>query len=206
MASAVANQLVLDMPEVYSRALKLATQEPLSLEHARTIAAAYATRKTAAACLEVCRLIPKLFDGPGGSSRRQRACLEWRKLHHVAEPPPAGADERLRVALERMGPGPHTPALPITLGEPGEEPIVCGRLKKRLTSGQYRLIKALIDAYPDRIPLDSLARRSNVTDPVGMIDRLRRDRDWAAVITKPGQAHGGYGLWSPTPKKPRNAE
>jgi hypothetical protein len=204
MASAVAHQLVLDMPEVYSRAVKMATREPLSLEQARTIAAAYATWKTAATCLEVCRLSPKLFDGPDGSSRREWARLEWRKLHRVAEPPPAGADERLKLALERMGSERIPTPLPITLGEPDDEPIVRGRRKKRLTPGQYRLIKALIDAHPDRIPLDTLASRSNVSDPVGMIDRLRNDIDWAAVLDKPGQAHGGYGLRCPNPKKPRN--
>jgi hypothetical protein len=83
----------------------------------------------------------------------------------------------------------------ITLGDsPFAEPIVLGNRKSRLTPGQYRLVKALLDAHPGRLGKDTLARRAAVEDPVGMIDRLRKDPDWAAVLDKPGRAHGGYGI------------
>jgi hypothetical protein len=90
---------------------------------------------------------------------------------------------------------------PLALGGPDDEPIVLGRRKPRLNPGQYRVVKALLDAYPDRLSKDTLARRSGAEDPIGMIDRLRRDEDWAAVLDKPGKAHGGYGIRKTTPTK-----
>ena len=94
-----------------------------------------------------------------------------------------------------------TRSVPIILDGPDDEPIVRGKTKPRLTPGQYRVVKAMLDAAPDRLSMDQLARRSDTEDPIGMIDRLRRDRDWAAVLDKPGQAHGGYGIRSPKPRK-----
>ena len=84
----------------------------------------------------------------------------------------------------------------IILGDsPEDEPTVRGKKKPRLTPGQYHVVKALLDAYPERLSKDTLARRAHVEGPVNMIDRLRkRDEDWAAVLDKPGQAHGGYGV------------
>jgi hypothetical protein len=89
----------------------------------------------------------------------------------------------------------------LVLGGPEDEPIVLGQRKPRLTPGQYRVVKAMLDAAPTRLSKDQLARRSETEDPIGMIDRLRRDQDWAAVLDKPGQAHGGYGLRLNTPRK-----
>ena len=99
-------------------------------------------------------------------------------------------------------PTPETTAFPILLGEPEDEPIVRGKVKNRLTAGQYRVVKALIDAHPERLGKDTLARRSNTEDPIGMIDRLRKDADWESVLDKPGQAHGGYGIRVKKPRKP----
>jgi hypothetical protein len=97
---------------------------------------------------------------------------------------------------------------PVILGGLDDEPLVFGRRKKRLTPGQYRVVKVLVDAYPERVSLDVLANRSDTSDPVGMIDRLRKcDDDWACVLFKPGRSHGGYGLEDRKPsrkKTPRN--
>ena len=95
-------------------------------------------------------------------------------------------------------PDPHPP---IVLDGPDEEPTVLGKVKPRLTHGQYRVVKALLNAHPERLSKDTLASRSDTEDPIGMIDRLRdRDEDWAAVLDKPGQPHGGYGIQA-TPRK-----
>jgi hypothetical protein len=97
---------------------------------------------------------------------------------------------------------------PVILGGLDDEPLVVGRRKKRLTPGQYRVVKVLVDAYPERVSLDVLANRSDTSDPVGMIDRLRKcDDDWDYVLFKPGRSHGGYGLLDrkpPRKKTPRN--
>ena len=70
------------------------------------------------------------------------------------------------------------------------------------------MVKASLDTAPEKLSKDALALRSNTEDPVGMIDRLRRDKDWAVVLIKPGKPHGGYGIQVRTQKKaeaPRNA-
>jgi hypothetical protein len=91
-------------------------------------------------------------------------------------------------------PRPEAPGKPIVLGGPNDEPIVNGKTKVRLTPGQYRVVKALLDAHPERLSMDALAVRSNTEDPIGMINRLRSDPDWAAVLDKARLPHGGYGI------------
>jgi hypothetical protein len=85
--------------------------------------------------------------------------------------------------------------------------IVRGKNKGRLTPGQYRVVEALVNAFPERLGADTLKSRSGQHYPVEMIDRLRRDGDWAAVLDKPGKAHGGYAIKasSNAPRKNRRA-
>lgn len=95
------------------------------------------------------------------------------------------------------------PVVSIQLGEPDDDPVVWGITKTRLTLTQYRVVKALVDAHPDRLSLDMLRIKSKTDHPVGIIDRIRKkDQDWADVLDKPGQAHGGYGIRL---KRPRSA-
>jgi hypothetical protein len=94
------------------------------------------------------------------------------------------------------------PVCPVVLVSQDEAPIVRGTEKPILTPTQYRVVKALVAAFPERLAGDSLARKSEVEDPVGAIDRLRRDKDWEMVLSKPGQAHGGYGIVA----KPRKTQ
>ncbi len=80
-------------------------------------------------------------------------------------------------------------------------PIVLGKERPRLTPAQYQVVKTLIDAFPDRLSKDELKGKSKVGDPIKVIDRLaKKDKDWAVVLYKPGQPHGGYGivLYPPT--------
>lgn len=115
---------------------------------------------------------------------------DWSMVERLKESAVA-LDRALRpVALPR----PEAPDKPIVLGCPDDEPIVNGKRKGRLTPGQYRVVKALLDAHPERLSMDTLVVRSKTDHPIGMIDRLRRDPDWAAVLDKARQPHGGYGI------------
>ena len=87
VAKALANDLVLGMEEVYMHGVNLALDEQRSVEEACQLALKHATKKTAETCVEICRLMPKMFDGPDGASQRKRARLEWRKIHDVAGAP-----------------------------------------------------------------------------------------------------------------------
>jgi hypothetical protein len=95
---------------------------------------------------------------------------------------------------ENAPPTPPRPDQPVILAGPDDAPIVRGKEKEVLTPGQYRVVKVLVEAFPERIRGELLARKSGTEDPVGMIDRLSRDKDWASVLSKPGKAHGGYGI------------
>lgn len=129
--------------------------------------------------------------------RRQIQCHEhWFRMAGIDPAPPASGTEapadKAVAASER----------PILLDGPNDAPVVYGRIKLRLTPGQYRVVKALLDAHPDRLSKDQLAIRSETEDPIGMIDRLHaKDEDWKAVLDKPGQAHGGYGIRVGKPRK-----
>jgi hypothetical protein len=92
------------------------------------------------------------------------------------------------------------------LAGPDDPPIVRGIEKEHLTPAQYRVVKALLDAFPERLTGDSLARKSETEYPIGVIDRLRRDKDWAGVLSKPGKAHGGYAISSTPRKTQKNRE
>src|SRR5262249_8574670 len=94
------------------------------------------------------------------------------------------------------------PPCPVVLRGPDDPPIVRGVEKSILTPAQYRVVEVLVNAFPERLPGDSLARKSEVGDPVGVIDRLSPDKDWGTVLSKPGQAHGGYGIVA-KPRKTR---
>jgi hypothetical protein len=107
--------------------------------------------------------------------------------------------------LEGESKPPHALGCPIVLGGADDDPIVCGRAKERLTPAQYRVVKVLVDDFPERRSGDSLALKSEVGDPIGVIDRLSRDEEWAALLSKPGKAHGGYGI-NAKPQKPRKTQ
>jgi len=111
-----------------------------------------------------------------------------------------------------QAPGATTPKVlaapfrPIVLGGPDDAPVVRGIEKDYLTPTQYQVVKVLFDAFPSRVAGDALARKSETEDPVGVIDRLSRDKDWASVLSKPGKAHGGYGIVSTPRKTQKNRE
>ena len=136
--------------------------------------------------------------------------------HETRWPPKAIAErKRRRVSRPRNArSGPRrdepqslaAPTLPIALGGPDDAPIVRGIEKDILTPTEYRVVKAMLDAFPKRLAGDNLARKSEAEDPVGAIDRLIRDKDWASVLSKAGKPHGGYGIVSTPRKTQKNRE
>ena len=77
------------------------------------------------------------------------------------------------------------------MGKPNDAVWVNGIKKGPLQYTRYKVIKALLDASPERLAKDDIenvysgARR--------MLRELRRDADWQAVIHMPGKkGHGGY--------------
>ena len=117
----------------------------------------------------------------------------------VESPPLDASDETTPKVLA-------APTRPIVLGGPDDAPVVRGIEKEYLTRNQYQVVKVLFDAFPSRVAGDTLARKSGTEDPVGVIDRLSRDKDWASVLSKPGKAHGGYGIVSTPRKVQKNRE
>jgi hypothetical protein len=99
--------------------------------------------------------------------------------------------------------GTKADATPIVLGKTDQDECkVWGRTKPRITAGQYKVVKALLEAQPERLSKHSLESRSGIDAAINMIDRLRRDQDWADALDKPGKAHGGYGIRKTRPPIP----
>jgi|GEM_PF-6004372 len=89
------------------------------------------------------------------------------------------------------GTGPTGP--PVTLGKSGDEPIVRGKRKGRLTLPRHNVVEALLAASDDGLSKDSLATESGHSDAVNILKRLAEsDPDWKAVIKLAGRPGGRY--------------
>jgi hypothetical protein len=81
-----------------------------------------------------------------------------------------------------------SPSPNVVLGGFGDQPIVCGKVKSRLTWAQYRVVKALLDAGDDGLTKDELDAKSGHSEARKILKRLHdSDRDWAAVVHLPGR-------------------
>jgi hypothetical protein len=82
----------------------------------------------------------------------------------------------------------------VTLGEPGEPVIVCGQVKPPLSRSKYRIVEALLEAWPAGLTKDELSDKANYSDPYKLLKELARsDQDWAEAIVFPGEGYrGGY--------------
>jgi hypothetical protein len=81
----------------------------------------------------------------------------------------------------------------VTLRGREEGPIVLGRVKPKLTKGQYDVVLALNEAGDAGLTKDDLARKSGHDDARGILTRLaRKDDDWKQVIKLAGVTGGGY--------------
>jgi hypothetical protein len=85
------------------------------------------------------------------------------------------------------------PAPLVILGEFGDEPIVNGRRKRRLTKAQYDVVEALLAAADGGLSKDSLARQSKHGDAHRILQRLAdSDPDWKSVIQMAGKPGRRY--------------
>jgi len=79
----------------------------------------------------------------------------------------------------------------VILGEPGDNPIVNGKTKKRLLLTQFHVIKALMEAGTNGLSKDELVNKSAHSDAVNILKRPRdSDADWKSV-TQTGEIPGG---------------
>jgi hypothetical protein len=74
-----------------------------------------------------------------------------------------------------------------------EGPIVLQEIKRKLTTPQYNVVKALLDAGDAGLTKDELVSRSGHEDARGILKRLAdSDPDWNEVIHFAGLTGGGY--------------
>jgi hypothetical protein len=77
------------------------------------------------------------------------------------------------------------------LGELRGEPIVNGKVKKRLTPGEHKTVKALFDAGKDGLSLEDLVKMSGVqTADRKLINLKKSDPDWCVVLILQGRWKG----------------
>ncbi len=84
----------------------------------------------------------------------------------------------------------------VILGEPGDNPIVNGKIKPRLTPARHDIIKALIDGGERGLTGDDLATKSKHGGAVNTLKAVAQDPDWGAVIQLPGSPGGRYRIVS----------
>jgi hypothetical protein len=128
----------------------------------------------------------------------------------ATEPPvqPPRSDERAAVPASgtvppskpTAGEGDRTPKAPgplVILGEPGDQPMVRGILKPRLTLARYNTVKALLDAGDAGLSGDDMVLKSGHGGAVNTLKSLAKsDPDWASVILLPGQPGRRYRIAS----------
>jgi hypothetical protein len=101
-------------------------------------------------------------------------------------PDAAGSDRTPRKHRQAAG-------QPVILGKPGDEPIVNGKRKARLSKPRFDVIAVLIAAGDDGLSKDSLAEESGHGDAHRILSRLAQsDPDWKAVIQMAGIPGGRY--------------
>lgn len=96
------------------------------------------------------------------------------------------------LGLARVGDNPEDrPRVVLRGREAG--PIVLDKTKQRLTTPQYNVVKALLDAGDAGLTKDELVSKSGHEDARGILKRLTdSDPDWKKVIHFAGQTGGGY--------------
>lgn len=82
----------------------------------------------------------------------------------------------------------------------GKTVTVFGRAKK-LTSGRYQIIKALVDAGPNGLAMTRMERIKPSFRKM-LRDLAKEDPDWLAVIVKPGGVYQGNYRIDPTATNP----
>jgi hypothetical protein len=85
----------------------------------------------------------------------------------------------------------------VILGNLGDEPIVSGKRKTRLTAARYDVVKALLEAGDKGLSGDELVTKSRRGGAVNTLKALAgSDKDWRAVIQLAGQPGCRYRIVS----------
>jgi len=133
---------------------------------------------------ELCRELSPARVADGASSQRA--------------PAPSASGSAVAPPTEPTAkPAPAAPAgvVALILGGPGDNPIVFGKPKPKLSAARYAVVKALQDSGVDGLTKDDLDRRSGRTDARRTLGRLAEsDKDWGAVIQMAGVVGGRYRL------------
>jgi hypothetical protein len=76
-----------------------------------------------------------------------------------------------------------------------EPPLIDDQQTEVLTRAQYDVVRALLDAFPDRLTKDQLDKQSKRGDARKIMKRLAdSDLRWQAVLLFGGRTGGGYGI------------
>jgi len=82
---------------------------------------------------------------------------------------------------------------PVVLQGQGNDVLVLGKPKTALTSPQYNVIQALLEAGAAGLNKDNLIEKSGHSDARGILKRLAAsDAEWGRVIIMPGKPGGKY--------------
>jgi len=113
----------------------------------------------------------------------------------AAASPPGNRNAATATLPENLAPTLLAAGPLVILGEPGDEPIVNGVIKPRLTFPRFHVIKALLEAGKNGLSKDELADRSGHGDAHRILKRLAgSDLDWRSVIQLAGEPGGRYRL------------
>jgi hypothetical protein len=83
----------------------------------------------------------------------------------------------------------------VILGGENEPAVVFGKTKRPLSPTAYRVIKALLRAWPAGLTKDKLAEQSQYSDPHKILAEISQDEDWREAICRPGRGYrGGYSI------------
>jgi hypothetical protein len=137
------------------------------------------------------------------SEHAMRVKAEWKRVLARAEATRKGATAVGSTAtpVPDVNAGARSPLAPLViLGRPGEPCIANGNQKKALTDGQYAVVRALLDAGDEGRTKDFIERLR--PSARRMLDDLRKDSDWAAVIIMPGRTNGRYRIRTARPQAP----
>ena len=86
---------------------------------------------------------------------------------------------------------------PVILGGYGEQPIVLGKTKRRLTWVQYKVVSTLLKAGEKGLKMVELQKYSGVTEARIILRRLAKsDPDWCQLIQMAGHSGRGYRITS----------
>jgi hypothetical protein len=112
-------------------------------------------------------------------------------------PPPTGIQSTATSASVSVSPAPSAaqPAgfPPVVLHGQGKPPTVRGKKKPLLTTPQFNVVTAVLQAGGNGLNKDELVEKSGHSDARGILHRLAdSDPDWKAVIIFPGKTAGRY--------------